>query len=99
MKNLRENLSSTFKSYDEAPGLIDNDFLTVAVSMGLFFQKITKDPKKEGQKKTLSALFKNKEIMKALNSGNTDNIAELLSNMEDIDVLVEGLVDAGILDD
>ncbi len=99
LKKLRENLSSTFKSYEDAPGLIDNDFLTVALSMGLFFQKIVKDPKKEGQKKALSALLRNKDMMKALESGNTDNMAELLSNVEDIDKLVEGLVDAGILDD
>lgn len=98
LKRLRENLSSAFKSYEDAPGLIDNDFLTVAVSMGLFFQKIVKDPKREGQKKALSALFKNKNLMEALENGNTDNMAELLSNMEDIDELVEGLVDAGILD-
>lgn len=99
LKKLRENLSGTFKSYDDAPGLIDNDFLTVAVSMGLFLQRIVKDPKKEGQKKALSALLKNKDMMKALESGNTDNMVELLSNVEDIDELVEGLVDAGILDD
>ena len=98
LKKLRENLSSAFKSYEDAPGLIDNDFLTIAVSMGLFFQKIVKDPKKEGQKKALSALLRNKGMMKALESGNTDNMAELLSNVEDIDELVEGLVDAGILD-
>ncbi len=38
-------------------------------------------------------------MMKAIESGNTDNMAELLSNLEDIDGLVEGLVDAGVLDD
>ncbi|MGL5758839.1 hypothetical protein [Plesiomonas sp.] len=99
LKKLKESLSKTFKNYEDAPGLVDNDFLTVALSMGLFFQKIVKDSKKEGQKKALSALLKNKEAMKAIESGNTDNMAELLSNMENIDELVEGLVDAGVLDD
>ncbi|WP_227096073.1 hypothetical protein [Aeromonas veronii] len=99
LKKLKENLSRSFKSYEDTPNLVDNDFLTVALSMGLFFQKIVKDPKKEGQKKALSALFKNKDVMKAIESGNTDNMAELLSNLEDIDGLVEGLVDAGVLDD
>jgi hypothetical protein len=98
LKKLKERLSDSFESYEDAPGLIDNDFLAVALSMGLFFQRLVKDPKKEGQKKALSALLKNKDMVKAIESGNTDNMAELLSNVEDIDGLVEGLVDAGVLD-
>ncbi|CAM3797831.1 hypothetical protein [Parendozoicomonas haliclonae] len=99
LKKLKENLSGAFNTYKESPGQVDNDFLTVALSMGMCFQRIVRDRKKEGQKKALSAILKNKEIIKAIENGNTNNFAELISNVENLEDFVDGLVDAGALED
>lgn len=99
LKKLKDNLAKAFSVYEEAPGHIDNDFLAVALSMGLFFQKVNRDKKQEGQKKALSAILKNKDLIKEIESGNGENLAELLSNMENLDDLVDGLVDSGALED
>jgi len=94
LKELKANLAKAFAVYEETPSHIDNDFLTVALSMGLFFQKIVRDKKKEGQKKAISALLKNKELLKEIAGEDDANIAELLSNMENLDDLIDGLVES-----
>lgn len=99
LKKLKDALSKAFSVYEEAPGHVDNDFLAVALSMGLCFQRVIRDSKKHGQKKALSAILKNKELMKELSSPEDERLAELFSNMENLDDIVDGLVDAGTLED
>jgi hypothetical protein len=99
LKQLKESLAGAFNIYKEAPSQVDNDFLAVALSMGMCFQTIVRDSKKEGQKKALAAILKNKDLVQAIHSGNTDNFAELISNVENLEDFVGGLVDAGALED
>ncbi|EGQ8609044.1 hypothetical protein GNT15_23600 [Vibrio parahaemolyticus] len=99
LRKLKEQLSQTFAQYEEAPGHVDNDFLAIALSMGLCFQKIVRDPKKEAKKKAMQAMFKNKELLAAFSDPEDKHIAELFANTENLDEIVAGLVDSGDLDD
>ena len=99
LKSLKERLSKAFAEYEESPAHVDNDFLATALSMGLCFQKIARDPKKEAKKKAMQALLQNKELIAAFSSPDDKHIAELFSNAENLDMIVDGLVDSGELDD
>ncbi len=99
LRELKKRLSETFATYDEAPGHIDNDFLATALSMGLCFQKLAKDPKKEAKKKSMQAIFQNKELIAAFSSPEDKHLAELFANADNLEAIVDGLVDSGELDD
>lgn len=67
--------------------------------MGLCFQKIARDPKKEAKKKAMQALLQNKELIAAFSDPEDKHLAELFANAENLEAIVDGLVDSGEIDD
>ncbi|HDY7826671.1 TPA: hypothetical protein RQK26_003045 [Vibrio vulnificus] len=98
LKSLKNEFKKIFASLEENPNIVDNDFLKEALSMGVCFQKIKKDPKKEAQKRAMKAMLKNPQIIEAIENGEDSKIAELFGNMDGLDDLIDGLVDGEMLD-
>lgn len=97
LKKLKDSIRKAFQVYEDNRNHIDNDFLYVALSFGYFFQKI-KDNKSEAQKKALKQIISNKELMKAFIEEDDSKIVELLSSLDNLDELIDGIVDTGALD-
>lgn len=82
LKKLKNDLKKAFDVYSDNQNHLDNDLLYVALSLGLFFQKV-RDRKGEGQKKALKQLFSNKEVMAEMFKDDKKMI-ELISNVENL---------------
>lgn len=99
LKQLKSELSKVFSVYDNNPSHLDSDFLSLALSMGMCFQKISQNPKRDAKKKAMQAILKNKGLIAAVSSPEEKKLAELLANAENLDEIIDGLVDSGELDE
>lgn len=99
LKELKGRLADAFAIYDEKPNHLDNDFMIMAISMGMRFQQIVNDPKKNAKKIAMQALFKNKELLAAVSNPDDRHLVELFVNDENLETIIDGLVDSGEFDD
>ncbi len=98
LRILSEKLKKTFSDFDSQTTVIDNEFLSYALSKGLRFQQIDFQAKKKehGEKALLEIFLSNPELIKAVISEDENGIIEALSKFPDKNSLASAIVDSEV---
>jgi len=88
LKTLKKEFTQIFKSFENEPNHIDNDFLKILRSIQLIINN-----KKEAKKKTFKAIFENQEMIQEIISGDEDKVIELLLKSKNLDDIIDGFID------
>ncbi|WP_131590849.1 hypothetical protein [Pectobacterium brasiliense] len=96
LKTLSDKLKKTFSNFDNETLIVDNEFLSYALSKGLKFQPIDFQSKKKelGEKALVEMLFSSPEMMLAAISGDEEELAKAISKFDNKKLLASAIVDS-----